>query len=83
MSERSNQVWLALFRSGNLDVKDAPRSGRPVTGKVDDIMKMVELNQHARYQEIEEASNLNHITVWNHLKRASSQRTSKFANCQL
>jgi len=30
------------FLSGNFDVKDASRSGRPITGKVDKIMKKVE-----------------------------------------
>jgi len=37
VSERRIQEWFARFRSGNLDVKDAPLSGRPVTGKVKEI----------------------------------------------
>jgi len=42
VSERSTQEWFARFRSGNFDVKDTPRSGRPVTGKVEEILQLVE-----------------------------------------
>ena len=37
VSERRIQEWFTRFRSGNLDVKDAHRSGRPVTEKVDEM----------------------------------------------
>jgi len=36
------QSWFKRFQSGNFDVKDAPHSGRSITGKVDEIMKKVE-----------------------------------------
>jgi len=33
------QNWFKRFQSGNFYVKDVPRSGRPITGKVDEIME--------------------------------------------
>lgn len=39
LSNRTAQEWFARFRSGNFEVKDATRSGRPMTGKVDEIME--------------------------------------------
>jgi len=38
ISELRTQEWFVRFRSGNFDVKDLPRSGRPVTEKVDEIL---------------------------------------------
>ncbi|CAH2103465.1 unnamed protein product [Euphydryas editha] len=74
VSERRTQEWFARFRSGNFDVKDAPRSGRPVTEKVDEILQLMEQDRHASCQEIAEALNINHMTVWNHLKRAGYEK---------
>lgn len=56
--------WLVRYHSGNLDVKNAIRSGRPVRGKVDEIiMQMVEQNRHSSCQEIVEALNIIHMKV--------------------
>lgn len=74
VSERRTQEWFARFRSGNFDVKDAPRSGRPVTEKANEILQMVEEDRHASCQEIAEALNINHMTVWNHLKKAGYEK---------
>ena len=64
----------AWFRSDNLDVKDAHRYGRPVTEKVKEILQLVDQNHHVSCQEIAEALNINHMKVWNHLKRAGYQK---------
>ncbi|KAG5305572.1 SETMR methyltransferase, partial [Acromyrmex insinuator] len=40
VSEHRTQEWFVRFRSGNFDVKDRPRSGRPVTEKVDEILQL-------------------------------------------
>ncbi|CAH2092000.1 unnamed protein product [Euphydryas editha] len=74
VSERWTQEWFARFRSGNFDVKDAPRSGQPVTEKVDEILQLMEQDRHVSCQEIAEALNINHMTVWNHLKRAGYEK---------
>ncbi|EGI68433.1 Histone-lysine N-methyltransferase SETMAR [Acromyrmex echinatior] len=60
VSERRMQEFVR-FRSGNFDVKNRPRSGRPVNEKVDEIVIC---------QEIANALRINHMTVWNHLKKA-------------
>ena len=39
LSERQCQNWFTRFRSGNFDVKDEPRPGRPIVEKVDEILK--------------------------------------------
>ena len=67
--------WFERFRSGNFDVKDAPRSGRPVTEKVDEILQMVELDRHASTVDIAEALGIAQKTVWNHLKNAGYTKT--------
>ena len=38
LSERQWQNWSARSRSGNFDVKDEPRPGRPIVEKVDEIL---------------------------------------------
>ncbi|GFT35774.1 histone-lysine N-methyltransferase SETMAR [Trichonephila clavipes] len=37
LTERQCQNWFAKFRSGNFDVEDEPRSGRPVEADKDAI----------------------------------------------
>jgi len=70
VSERRTQKWFVRFRSGNFDVKDRPRSDWPVTEKVDEILQLVEQDRHMSCQEIANALRINHVTVWNHLKKA-------------
>ena len=36
LSKSAARKWFAHFRAGNFDVKDEPRSGRPITEKSDD-----------------------------------------------
>jgi len=64
------------LRSGseNLNVKDAPRSGRPVTGKVEEILQLVVQDHHVSCQEKAETLNINHMTVWNNLKKSGYQK---------
>ena len=37
VSVRVAQIWFKRFQSGKVDVKDARRSGRPITDKMDAI----------------------------------------------
>ena len=53
ISERRTQKWFVRFRSRNFDVKDRP--GWPVTEKVDEILQLVEQDQHVSCQEIANA----------------------------
>ncbi|GFX39873.1 mariner transposase [Trichonephila clavipes] len=44
------QNWFAKFRSGNFDVEDAPRSGRPVEADKDAIKALVDANRRITTQ---------------------------------
>ncbi|KAG5305532.1 SETMR methyltransferase, partial [Acromyrmex insinuator] len=68
-SDFSEREWFVQFYSGNFDVKDRPRSGRPVTEKVDEILQLVKQDRHVSCQGIANALRIN-MTVWNHLKKA-------------
>jgi len=46
------QSWFKRFQSGNFDVKDASRSGRPINGKVDEIMEKVEQDRYISNHDI-------------------------------
>ncbi|GFV25146.1 histone-lysine N-methyltransferase SETMAR [Trichonephila clavipes] len=45
LTVRQCQNWFAKFRSGNFDVEDAPRSGRPVEADKDAIKALVDANR--------------------------------------
>ncbi|GFX30520.1 pro-neuregulin-2, membrane-bound isoform [Trichonephila clavipes] len=44
------QFWSRRFRSGILNVKDAPRTGRPVVENVDKITEVIEVDRHVPHQ---------------------------------
>ncbi|GFU56072.1 mariner transposase [Trichonephila clavipes] len=46
LTVRQCQNWFAKFQSGNFDVEDAPRSGRPVEADKDAIKALVDANRH-------------------------------------
>jgi len=49
LSKSAARKWFARFRVGNFDVKDDPRSGRPITEKFDEIeLVKVERDKHVR-----------------------------------
>ncbi|GFU40109.1 histone-lysine N-methyltransferase SETMAR [Trichonephila clavipes] len=62
------QNWFVIFRSGNFDVEDAPRSGRPVEADKDAIKALVDANQRITTREIGLRLNLSNSTVYDHLK---------------
>ncbi|GFV64640.1 histone-lysine N-methyltransferase SETMAR [Trichonephila clavipes] len=45
LTVRQCQNWCAKFISGNFDVEDAPRSGRPVEADKDAIKALVDANR--------------------------------------
>jgi len=51
--------WFDRFRSGNFGVKDAPRSGRPIVEKVDEILQKIEEDQHISSYDITAELNIN------------------------
>ncbi|GFT37025.1 histone-lysine N-methyltransferase SETMAR [Trichonephila clavipes] len=68
LTVRQYQNWFAKFRSGNFDVEDAPRSGRPVEADKDAIKALVDVNRRITTREIGLRLNLSNSTVYDHLK---------------
>ncbi|GFX81206.1 histone-lysine N-methyltransferase SETMAR [Trichonephila clavipes] len=62
------QFWLRRFRSGIFDVKDAPRTGRPVVENVGEITELIEVDQHVSSRSIAQELKIYHKTVLNHLR---------------
>ena len=66
LTERQCQNWFARFRSGDFDLKDAPRSGRPTEVDNDKIKAMIENNRRSTTREIAEKLNISHTCVERH-----------------
>ena len=69
LTERQCQNWFARFRSGDFDLKDAPRSGCPIEVDDDKIKAMIENNRRSTTREIAEKLNISHTCVERHLKQ--------------
>ncbi|GFV01760.1 histone-lysine N-methyltransferase SETMAR [Trichonephila clavipes] len=52
LTVRQCQNWFVKFRTGNFDVEDAPRSGRPVEADKDAIKALVDANRRITSREI-------------------------------
>ncbi|GFU01416.1 mariner Mos1 transposase [Trichonephila clavipes] len=68
LTVRQCQNSFAKFRSGNFDVEDAPRSGRPVEADKDAIKALFDANRRITTREIGLRLNLSNSTVYDHLK---------------
>jgi len=68
LTVRQCQNWFAKFRSGNFDLKDAPRSGRLVEADKDAIKALLDANRRITTREIGLRLNLSNSTVYDHLK---------------
>ena len=71
LTERQYQNWFARFRSGDFDLKDIPRSGRPTEIDDDKIKAIIENNQRSTTREIAEKLNISHTCVERYLKQLS------------
>ena len=65
LTERQCQNWFARFRSGDFDLKDAPRSGRPTEVSVDKIKAMIENNRRITTREIAENHGASEMSLHN------------------
>ena len=69
LTERQCQNWFACFRSGDFDLKDAQRSGRPTEVEDYKIETMVENNRGGMTRKNAEKFNKSHTCVERHLKQ--------------
>ena len=69
LTERQCQNWFKKFRSGNFDVEDSSRSGRPVEADEDIIKALIDSNRRITTREIAQTLHLSNSTVHDHLKR--------------
>jgi histone-lysine N-methyltransferase SETMAR len=63
------QRWFARFRSGDINLADAARSGRPSTTDDDQILAAIKVDRHLTTREIAKHFNIAHTTVAQRLKR--------------
>ncbi|GFX22968.1 histone-lysine N-methyltransferase SETMAR [Trichonephila clavipes] len=61
------KCWFRRFRSGIFDVKDAPRTGRPVVENVNKITEIIEVDRHISSPSIIQEQRIDHKTVLSHL----------------
>jgi len=61
--------WLKRFQSGNFNVKDGLRSGRPITGKVYKIIEKVEQDRHISSHDFDKKLNIDYKIILNHLEK--------------
>ncbi|GFY29029.1 histone-lysine N-methyltransferase SETMAR [Trichonephila clavipes] len=72
----SNYVQLGFrrFRSGILDVKDAPRTGRPVFENFDKITEINAVDRHVSSRSIPQDQNISYKIVLRHLRKVGLKK---------
>ena len=75
VSQLAARKWSARFRSGSFDVKNEPRSSRPISKKSDEILEKIEQDRHISNHGIAHELNIHHRTI---CKRLGSKRDSTF-----
>ncbi|GFW58145.1 histone-lysine N-methyltransferase SETMAR [Trichonephila clavipes] len=67
-------IWFHRFRSGICDVKDAPRTGKPVVETVAEITDIIEIGWHVSSRSIAQKLKIDHKTVLNHLRKVGFKK---------
>jgi [histone H3]-lysine36 N-dimethyltransferase SETMAR len=65
--ERTARYWYAKFKNGNFDLKDSPRSGRPVELDEETLNELLHEDPRQTTREIAEKMKCSHITIERHL----------------
>ncbi|GFW32250.1 histone-lysine N-methyltransferase SETMAR [Trichonephila clavipes] len=68
------QFWFHRFRSGIFNVKDAPRTSRPVIENVDKITEIIDVKRHVSSRSIAQEPNIDHKTILNHLRNVGFKK---------
>ncbi|GFW56715.1 histone-lysine N-methyltransferase SETMAR [Trichonephila clavipes] len=68
------QFWFRRFCSGIFDVKDAPRTDRPVVENVDKITEIIEDDRHVSSRSIALELKIDHKTVLSHLRKVGFKK---------
>ncbi|GFS80481.1 histone-lysine N-methyltransferase SETMAR [Trichonephila clavipes] len=66
------QFWFRLFRSGIFEVKDVPRTGRPVVENVE----VIQVDRHVSSRSIAQKLKIEHKTVLNNMCKVGLKRSS-------
>ena len=69
LTERQYQNWSARFRSGDFDLKNAPRSGCLTEVDDDEIRAMIENSRRSTIPEVAEKLKISHTCVERDLKQ--------------
>ncbi|GFV53707.1 histone-lysine N-methyltransferase SETMAR [Trichonephila clavipes] len=64
------QFWFSRFRSCIFDVKDTPRTGRPVV----EITEIIEVDRHVSSRSIAQELKIDHETVLSHLRKVEFKK---------
>ncbi|GFX56417.1 histone-lysine N-methyltransferase SETMAR [Trichonephila clavipes] len=65
------QFWFRRFRSGIFDVKDAPRTGKPIVEDVDKITEIIAVNRHVSSRTITQKLEIDLKIVLSHLRKVA------------
>ncbi|GFX89070.1 histone-lysine N-methyltransferase SETMAR [Trichonephila clavipes] len=68
------QFCFRRFRSGIFDVKDAPRTGRPIVENIDKITDIIKVDLHVSSRSIVQELKIDHKTVLNHLRKVELKK---------
>ena len=71
LTESQFQNWFARCRSGDFDLKNAPRTARPTEVDDDKIKAMIGNNRRSTTRKIAENLNISHTYADRHLKKFS------------
>ncbi|GFU92517.1 histone-lysine N-methyltransferase SETMAR [Trichonephila clavipes] len=68
------QFWFHRFRSCICEVKDDPRTCRPIVENVHKITEIIEVDRHVSSRSIAQELKINHKTVLNHLRKVGFKK---------
>ncbi|XP_076037359.1 histone-lysine N-methyltransferase SETMAR-like [Oratosquilla oratoria] len=69
LNVRTCQRWFIKFSSGNFDIKDSPRSGRPKSIDQEALKGAVEANSKSTSRELVQMFNITHTSIISSLRR--------------